>query len=228
MFISVFVIMLETVRYEVEKLLWNDKTWHAMDHIQRVESLALHFSETEKGDSEFISLIALLHDVDDYKLVGEEASQQMLNTKRILQSLDISSDKQELLLSEIASIWYSKSLKGISPKTLEWKIVSDADRCDSMGVMGILRTYQYSIIHDQPFFDKTLYPATYQNAQEYMTHKNNTALNHIFEKLLKLKNGIFTEAWKKEAEVRHQWMIQFLKEFFRENEMFDWEQFLEW
>ena len=188
--------MLETVRNEVEKLLWKDKTWHAMDHIQRVESLALKFSEMEKGDSEFVSLIALLHDVDDYKLVGEEASQKMQNTQKILQVLEISDEKKELLLSEIASIGYSKSLKGVFPKTLEGKIVSDADRCDAMGVMGILRTYQYSIIHDQPFFDKNIPPTTYQNAQEYRNNKRNTAVNHIFEKLLKLRQGMFTEEGK--------------------------------
>ena len=51
-------------------------------------------------------------------------------------------------------------------------------------------------------------------------------MNHIFEKLLKLRQGMFTEEGKKEAEIRHQWMMEFLKEFFRENEIIDWEKYL--
>ena len=106
-----------------------------MDHIQRVEKLSLQFAETEKGDLEIISLIALLHDVDDYKLVGEEQSKEMTNTKRILEMTDLSSERKEVVLREVSSIGYKKALKGIFPHTLEGKIVSDADKCDAMGAV---------------------------------------------------------------------------------------------
>ena len=211
-FIYHFRMMLEKVRKEVENLLWKDASWHGMDHIQRVEKLSLQFAETENGDLEIISLIALLHDVDDYKLVGEEQSKEMTNTKRILEMIDLSSERKEVVLREVSSIGYKKALKGVFPQTLEGKIVSDADKCDAMGAVWLLRAYQYAIIHHQVFFEKNLFLQSVKDQQGGET----TAVNHLFEKVLKLKEFLFTEAGKKEAEIRHQWMIHFLQEFFRE------------
>ena len=76
--------MIEDVKKEVEILLNNDKSGHGMEHVNRVLDLSLKFSEKEKANKDIISLIALLHDVDDYKLFGEESAKNLTNTKRIM------------------------------------------------------------------------------------------------------------------------------------------------
>ena len=67
---------------EVTKLLSADDSGHGMDHVNRVCRIALSIS----GDSinkELVSAIALLHDVDDYKLFGMEYSNNLTNTQMI-------------------------------------------------------------------------------------------------------------------------------------------------
>ena len=58
--------MIEKVREHVCQLLGEDHSGHGMEHIDRVFHLSLKFAEQEKADKDIVSLIALLHDVDDY------------------------------------------------------------------------------------------------------------------------------------------------------------------
>lgn len=53
-----------------------------MDHIDRVLNLSLRFAKKEKANIEIVTLIALLHDVDDYKLFGMESA-KWLNVCKI-------------------------------------------------------------------------------------------------------------------------------------------------
>lgn len=64
--------MIEKVREQVEELLNNDNSGHGMDHINRVLALSLKFAEKESANKTIVSLVALLHDVDDYRLFGSE------------------------------------------------------------------------------------------------------------------------------------------------------------
>ena len=62
--------MLEKVKYLVYDILKNDDSRHGIDYIERVLSLSLKFCKEEKGNIEKTILIALIHNIDDYKLVG--------------------------------------------------------------------------------------------------------------------------------------------------------------
>ena len=57
--------------------------------------------------------------------------------------------------------------------------------------------------------------------------RKDTTVNHFFDKLLKLKKAMQTEEGKAEAEKRHRFMVDFLKEFFREQNQAEWIKFLE-
>ena len=114
---------IDDVRNKVYDLLYNDDTGHDIGHIDRVLKLSLAFCENEKADNYIVSLIALLHDVDDYKLFGKENSQNLSNAIKIMNDLNISNDIQDNVLSSIKSIGYSKYLKGIRPNSIEGKIV---------------------------------------------------------------------------------------------------------
>lgn len=51
--------------------------------------------------------------------------------------------------------------------------------------------------------------------EQYRKGKS-TSIHHFYEKLLLLKNRMHTETAKKLAEERHQWIENFLKQFFKE------------
>lgn len=219
--------MLEDVKQEVYELLNNDNSGHGIEHINRVLELSLKFAKTENANKDIVTLIALLHDVDDYKLFGMNNAQNLTNAKKIMSNCNIDKNIQEQVCLALNNIGYSKRLKGCCPTTLEGKIVSDADMCDALGANGILRVYTYSIKNGKPFFDKNIFPIENLSADKYTSRCADSSVCHIFEKILKLKNLMLTDAGKKEATNRHQIIVDFLYHLFSEENVPDWIEYLD-
>lgn len=218
---------IEKIKKEVFNLLNNDDSGHGMDHINRVLKLSLKFAEKENADKYIVALIALLHDVDDYKLFGEENAKNLPNARYIMKSVDIPDEIQNKVLSSLECIGYSKSLKGIRPTTIEGKIVSDADMCDAMGVNGIIRTNKYSKKNGKPFFDRNIFPVEDITDERYKRKCSDSSVCHMFEKLLKLKGLMMTESGMMEAKERHQIMIDILYHLFDEENAPEWREYLD-
>lgn len=219
--------MIQEVRKQVFELLNTDNSGHNMDHIDRVLNLSLKFAKQECANKEVVSLIGLLHDVDDYKLFGMENAENLTNAKKIMNDCNIDLETQNLVLSSLKCIGYSKLLKGFRPQTLEGKIVSDADMCDALGANGIIRVYTYSMKNKKPFFDKNIFPIENINADTYTSKCADTSVCHLFEKILKLKNLMLTDSGKKEAESRHQIIVDFLYHLFDEENAPEWTEYLD-
>ncbi len=144
----------------------------------------------------------------------------------------IAPEIREQVLDIISCMGYSKSLKSIRPSSPEGWVVSDADMLDAMGASGIIRCLQYAFArcnrYGTPVFDPAVWPQMDPEAEEYQRpdRKNDNFINHFFEKLLKLKNMMMTEAACREAESRHKLMTDFLYQFFREENLPDWAEYL--
>jgi len=219
--------MIENVKKQVYDLLESDDSGHGIDHINRVLSLSLKFAKEENVNEEIVSLIALLHDVDDYKLFGTENAENLSNARMILKNNKVNENVQEQVLSEIKNIGYKKTFSGYRPKTIEGMIVSDADMCDAVGVNGILRTYKYTTKHNRPFFDRNTFPLENMDASKYNRVCSDSSVNHLFEKGLKLHKLMLTEAGKKEIEKRHKITIDILYQLFDEEDAKDWIEYLD-
>lgn len=219
--------MIEIVKSEVYQLLNKDDSGHAMDHINRVLNLSLKFAQKENANKEIVSLIALLHDVDDYKLFGTDNADNLYNAKRIMNYAKISNEIQNIVVDELSNFGYSNALKGKRPKTLEGQIVSDADMCDTIGVNGILRIFTYSLKNGKPFFDKNIFPIEDMDASKYTRKCADSSVCHIFEKALRLKKIMMTNSGKEEIEKRHQITIDILYQLFDEENAPEWEEYLD-
>lgn len=218
---------LEKVQKLVAELLDNDNSGHGIEHTNRVLRLSLEFAENQPANNEVVYLIALLHDVDDYKLFSAETAEKLTNARNILNDCNIEDDIKEQVITAIKTLGYSKRLQGIIPTTIEGKIVSDADMCDGMGATGILRSYQYNIAHHRPFFDRNVFPVLGMSAEEYKAKTDGTVVTHIFEKILRLKDLMLTELGQKEAIKRHCIMVDFLYHFFEEEAAPEWTKYLD-
>ncbi|RLI10695.1 phosphohydrolase, partial [Candidatus Bathyarchaeota archaeon] len=73
--------------------------------------------------------------------------------------------------------------------------LSDADKLDAMGALGVYRTAMYSAEHGRPV---------------------NEFVVHFHEKLLKLRSRMFTPEARRMAESRHRFMFDFLAQLDRE------------
>ncbi len=217
---------IKIIRDEVTRLLNTDDSGHNMDHINRVCKIALSMKD-KNTNSKIITAIALLHDVDDYKLFGLKQSKDLTNTKMILSKTNLKNEEKNKIIASIKTIGYSKRIAGIIPNIKEAMIVSDADMLDAMGAIGILRSYHYNITHGNPFFDKEEFPILNMDEMTYKTKKNGTVVNHIFEKLLRLKDLMLTKKGKIEATKRYNFLIEFLKEYFYEEDAKEWQNYLD-
>jgi len=215
----------ELARQQTAAILGGDNSGHSMDHIDRVLKLSEQFMKYyPQADRDVVRLTALLHDVDDYKINnGDDVN--LPNAHRILNMLDLQDYQKEKIISAIQSIGYSKRLKGISPQSLEAMIVSDADMCDASGASGIIRAQQYASKFNAPFFDRQIWPMEEIDLKFYRSAQT-TTVNHLFEKILRLKDLMLTEPGRREGLKRHQTVVTFLQKYFREQNCRDWLAYL--
>ncbi|MFI3241288.1 MAG: HD domain-containing protein [Alphaproteobacteria bacterium] len=201
----------------------NEKTGHDFEHIKRVYTNAKNILKSETSADEFIVLMsALLHDVDDPKMQtdGKEAL-------RFLQTLNLEKESIETILSTIEKISFTKSGTNTNFETLEMRILSDADKLDSMGCIGICRTIMFGAVKERPLFDENMFPIENMTREQYTkTKTEGHSINHFFDKLLKLKNAMQTDTGKNLAEKRHLFMIDFLRNFFNEQNLNEWNDYL--
>ena len=218
--------MLNQAKVLVAEIMAGDNSGHGMEHINRVLDLALRFAENEECNQTLVALGALLHDVDDYKLFGNKNQANLTNTNIILEKIGANEATKNAVLDIVANIGFSKRLKGMHPNSIEGKIVSDADMCDALGASGILRAFHYSISHNQVFFDKNIWPMQTFDLQKY-TSECAIGINHMFDKILKLKDLMLTKAGKIEATKRHNFVIDFLRQYFAEENATEWLKYLD-
>lgn len=212
---------------EVAQLLGGDDG-HGIDHILRVRDMAVQFAKEENADVTIVELACLLHDVDDYKLFGEESAKRLSNANAILDKYNANEATKSQVLGIIKTMGYNKYLDGIRPDTLEGMIVSDADMCDAIGAEGILRTHAYALSKGDAFFDPTLAPESQEtSAAEYRRLKKSHSVQHFFDKLLIIPSIMLTEPGKREAKLREKIMVDFLAELFREEGAEQWQRLLD-
>ena len=219
--------VLESIYNEVKNILKNDSSGHGMNHIDRVIRLSKELSNGIDVDNDLVYLIALLHDVDDYKLVGINNSNDLNNAKRILNKYIENESYINKVLDSINTIGYSKRLEGIMPNIMEAKIVSDADMLDAIGALGMIRSLEYNISKNRVIFDKDIFPNLNMTKDAYQKSTTSTMINHWFEKLLKLKDMMLTNKGKEMAIKRHNIIVEFLYNFFEEENLTDWKIYLD-
>lgn len=215
------------IRDDVERLLAQDTSGHGMEHVDRVFKLAMAFANDEGADENIVALAALLHDVDDYKLFGQQSADHLTNATNILDKYDVDEQTKDAVLAIIRSMGYNKYLEGIRPATLEGMIVSDADMCDAIGAIGILRTHAYALSKGNEFFDKSLVPeGEAVSAAEYRSSKKSHSAQHFFDKLLKIPGILMTESGRREGRKRKAIMTDFLEQLFAEEDAEVWQEYL--
>jgi uncharacterized protein len=205
---------IEKTQEYVKKELQGESS-HDWWHILRVYNLGKKIAREEGAELFIVETATLLHDIADWKFhdgdenIGPQKAYDWLIKQEI----------EEEEAEHVKEIIQTMSFKGAgfktSMKTLEGKVVQDADRLDAIGAIGIARTFAYGGLKNREIYNPDQPPATHQTKEEYMSNESHT-INHFHEKLLLLKDLMNTETAKKIAEHRHSYMQLFLREFHRE------------
>ncbi len=192
-----------------------EATGHDWFHIQRVRKMAQHIQLFEGGNAPLIDLIALLHDISDYKFNGGDA----YKGGEISYQIVIENGGTTALAHHVRYCVNNISYKGANVETnkidIETQIVQDADRIDAVGAIGIGRTFAYGGSKGNEMYNPSLPPVLHESFEAYKKSKG-TTINHFYEKLLLLKDRMNTQKGKEIAEERTAFMQTFLDHFLSE------------
>lgn len=208
---------LEQIIAFAKERLQDDRTGHDFAHAQRVARLAESILKDENKifcDKTIILTSAYLHDTIDDKVVPdpEKALQEV---EDFLYSLGLQEKQIQEILYIITHLSFSQEIEhGKADLSLEGQIVQDADRLDALGAIGVLRTAYFGGAHGDVMYDETVEPVTYTSKKDY--RKGSTVVNHFYEKLFVLADGMNTEFGRKEALRRKEFMESFLEKFYQE------------
>lgn len=206
--------LIERANLFVKDTLSDEPTGHDWWHIKRVVGLSEQIASKEGGDLFKIKLIALLHDIADYKLYEDE-KEGVVKLKNFLNSLLPDQPLREAILKDINAISYKGANVAIDELSKEGQIVQDADRLDAIGAIGIARAFAYGGNKNRSMHNPEEKPKQHQSFDEYKKSKGST-INHFYEKLLLLKDRMNTETAKSIATKRHVFMENYLEQFYKE------------
>lgn len=212
-------IVEETIIF-VKETLKNAEGGHDWFHIERVFNNTMLIAKEEDVNLLVVSLGALLHDIADAKFNDGDESLGPKMAENFLLSLKV----PKRTINHVTNIIKYSSFKaglndGKMKKKLftskELQVVQDADRLDAIGAIGIARAFNYGGFKNRALYDPNIPPNLEMSKEEYKKSKAPT-LNHFYEKLLLLKDKMNTATGKRLAQQRHQYMIDFLEQFYQE------------
>lgn len=199
----------------VKQKLEGAEAGHDWFHIERVWKLSKKIAKTENCNMEVIELAALLHDIADPKFHDGDETLALKISRELLEKLGVDESVIMQVLFVIQNISFKN--RGETPKDLPivLKIVQDADRIDAIGAIGVARTFNFGGFKNNLMYHPDIEPKLNMSKEEYKK-SDGTTINHFYEKLLLLKDLMNTEEGKKIAKERHDFMLNFLDQFYKE------------
>ncbi len=168
---------------------------HGFFHTERVLKLCLHLGKKLDANLLILKIAALLHDIgrkDKTRKTSNknhaEISSKMAS--KFLNSYDIGLSQEDFknIIHSIRSHSFSNNS---NPQTLEAKILSDADKLDALGAIGLYRTIAFTTMNKGGIKE---------------------VIKHLQNKILKLKDQLYLDATKEIAKERQKIIIDFYKE----------------
>lgn len=187
----------------------HDDGAHDAAHLRRVWKNAKAIQAIEGGDAEILVAAVLLHDC---VAVEKDSPQRALASWLAAEKASRLLTKQGWPANRIAAVAHaieSHSYSGgIKPESLEAKILQDADRLDSMGFVGVARCF-----YTAGRMGSSLYDANDATGKTRALDDRKFALDHFYNKLLKLAGSFQTATGTRLAEERDVRLRQFLDNF---------------
>lgn len=165
---------------------------HGFAHVERVYDTCIKMGKDLNANMGVLKISALLHDVGRIKAekyikltnhaeVSAEMALDFLNAHE----LNLSQDDINMITHAIKAHSFSNN---VIPKTLEAKILSDADKLDALGAIGLYRTIGFTVQKEGGV---------------------DTVIEHLENKILKLKDQMYLDVSKEIAEKRQQIILEF-------------------
>ena len=186
---------------------------HDWDHTQRVRCNALQLARGEGADLLVVEVAALLHDIGrpqeladqgktDHAQVGAEMA------TRLLPQLGVDDNAFITHVADcIRTHRFRMRQPELFPKTLEAKVVFDADKLDGIGAIGIARSFHFA---------GRIGARVHNTAEEALAENSysqeDSAYREYLVKLRYVKDKMLTETGRRLAIQRHDFMVDFFRQ----------------
>jgi uncharacterized protein len=179
---------------------------HDFAHVLRVLTLAERLAAEEGADPDIVRTAALLHDI-----ARTEDSEEVLEAARETDHAVLAGrEARRILASEdpafveavVHAIEAHRFRNDIEPRTIEARVLFDADKLDAIGAVGVARAFAFGALLDQPLWGSV--SESYQPGDASEPH---TAHHEFHVKLKQIKDRLYTESGRRMAEGRHRFMV---------------------
>lgn len=167
---------------------------HGFGHVERVYNMCVQIGKKLKANLFVLKISALLHDIgriyeknDPLKRNHAEISAEMALEYLKSSNIEISQEDINNIVHCIKAHSFSNN---IPPITLEAKILSDNDKLDATGAVGLYRTIGFTVKNEGGIHE---------------------IIEHLENKILKLKNLLYLDMSKEIAKKRTHVIEEFYK-----------------
>lgn len=181
---------------------------HDPSHIHRVVTNARRLATAERANWSVVMPAAWLHDCVIVPKSSPDRKQASILAARQAVAWLEEHQWPHGRLDEIAHAIEAHSFSAsIAPRTLEAKVVQDADRLDALGAVGLARTLMLGGELKREFY-ATIDPFCESRAPDDSVY----TLDHLYAKLLTLEGTMQTTSGKAEARKRTHFLNHFLNQ----------------
>lgn len=202
----------------VKNKLEGEGSGHDWVHIENVWKNALEIVKEEPSVDVFVvELGALLHDIADWKDNDGSLEAGMVVARKWLDECGLDSETIEKVAIIVGGVSFTGANNDEKKLSLEGYVVRDADRLEAMGERAVERTKKFGEKYGIPTINEYL-PQLELTEDQYKNFRRveNSFVNHFFEKLLLLKNGLYTKKAKEVGQKKHDYMKNYLREKLRQ------------
>jgi uncharacterized protein len=189
-----------------------DDPTHGFKHVLRVYKLGEYIAREEDAKWGIVRAAILLHDAHSG---GDRVSHHTASAafaEEVLEAEGWSSED----ISAVQHCIRAHRFRGPGerPRTLEAKVLYDADKLDAIGAVGVVRAIAYALQHGQGLYQNP--SAKFLETGHKEPGEPHTPMHEYHFKLRHLAKQMFTDTGRRLAQRRHELMTRFFQQL-------DWE-----
>jgi len=207
--------LVSRIREEAGAFFRSARGSHDWDHTERVYKLCVRIGRKEKADLGVLKIAALLHDIGREE---EDKSHGRLCHGRsgavlAREILERHGCDAATVRAVVHCIRTHRFRRGGAPRTLEARILFDADKLDSIGAVGVARAFQFAGEIGARLHDKTI---DVRRTKPYT--REDTAYREYLVKLSRVRDRMTTREGRRLAAGRHRFMAAFFARLNKETD----------
>ena len=181
---------------------------HDFAHLSRVAYTAKKLCQEEHANPWIVVPAAWFHDLINLPKNDPQRALASQKSAEKAEQILVDAHYPNLYIQDVAHAIAAHSYSAnIEPRSLEAKIVQDADRLDALGAIGIARCFAIAGIMKRPFYN-IQDPFCCNRAPE----DNIYTIDHFYQKLFQIEKTLKTDSAKKEGARRVLKMKLFLQD----------------